>query len=111
MSGGKVKVCPVCGKEFVPRANSQRYCGRACTYASQRKENSELRVKRPKPETSVVKIKVIKRIPLYPEVVPQMGIVYEAQKCVANKAEPFYIIPDLGGKKIVVRKDECAEVK
>lgn len=106
------KTCPICGKEFRGRCNAQRYCSRDCTYASQRKENSELRVKREKPAQSetLVKIKILKKIPLYPELVPQYGCVYDARRCDGGNVEPFYIIPDLGGKKIVVRNDECVEV-
>jgi len=113
MSDGKKKKCPVCGREYKPRVKTQRYCSRECTYASQRKENSEIRVKREKPARSetLVKIKILKKIPLYPELIPQYGCVYEAKRCTGVNVDPFYVIPNLGGKKIVVRRDECVEVQ
>ncbi|MBP3633156.1 MAG: hypothetical protein J6J43_01115 [Oscillospiraceae bacterium] len=110
-SAMKRKVCPVCSKEFLTRHNAQRYCSRACTYASQRKENSELRRKREQiPAGQVpVKIKIIKRIPVFEELRPIKGLVYDAVKCTGLNVNPFYIIP-MGGKKVVIRADECVEV-
>jgi predicted nucleic acid-binding Zn ribbon protein len=35
------RVCPVCGKQFVPRSTRQVYCSKHCQYTARRKRDKE----------------------------------------------------------------------
>ena len=56
-------------------------------------------------------IRITKEIPVFEELRPAVGAVYEAERYGASKLNAkFYIIPDICGKRIVVRGGECVEV-
>lgn len=95
-------VCKGCGVMFVPQKNGQIYCGVKGCKAD--------RLKTVKGQKTV-RIRITKRIPVFPELQPKVGRIYEA---VPNNKKPgessFYVIPDINGKAIVVRSGECVEV-
>jgi hypothetical protein len=56
----------------------------------------------------MTRILITKELPLFRELKPVVGAVYEAE-VYKKRYNTFYIIPDIGGKRIVVRDDECVE--
>lgn len=53
---------------------------------------------------------ITKEIPIFPELRPVVGAVYDVERY-EKKVGAFYIIPDIKGKRIVVRVGECVEVQ
>lgn len=97
-------VCCQCGMEYTPKAAGQRFCGHACLNNYIRDVHAKRREK-----LDMIKILITKELPLFNELKPVVGAVYEAERY-KQRYNTFYIIPDIGGKRIVVRDDECVEV-
>lgn len=58
----------------------------------------------------MVRIRITKEIPIYPELRPKVGSIYQAEVNRSNPERAFYCIPDIAGKRIIVRNDECTEI-
>lgn len=120
--------CPQCGREFYRRPCYLRQygkytpcCSMVCRNANiketrageriqkgahLRAENGELRLPH-----SRVTIRITKQIEIYPELRPEVGKTYPAEKykISTNKKRDGYVIKS-GGKRINIRADECVEV-
>lgn len=94
------RACLKCGKEFMPRHRDQKFCGDACA----RQARSRGTEKAP-----MVEIEITEDIPVYKHLRPKTGQVYLAEDHRVYGA-PFFIIPDICGKRIVVREGECRVV-
>lgn len=104
--GRAEKTCPICGSVFFAGHNAQKYCCKECADIGRKQQSKAARKKR----KTMVKIKIKRFIPVFPELMPVRGKVYKAKKCAVDKSAAFYIIPDICGKQIIVRVDECVEV-
>lgn len=121
-------ICPQCGQEFYRTPYYLRQygkyrpcCSTACKAAyikanriagklareeHPRAANGELRL----PHTWV-KIRITRPIEVYPEIRPQIGQIYPAEKYgpPTSLSRIGYVI-ESGGKRINIRADECVEV-
>lgn len=119
--------CPQCGKEFYRTPSYLRQygkykpcCSPACkgAYFKAHKSANKIREERPRaangeirlPHTWV-KIRVTKQVEIYPELRPEVGQTYPAEKYrpPTSVKKPGYVIQS-GGKRINIRADECVEV-
>ena len=56
-----------------------------------------------------VQIVITAAIPVYPELQPQVGRRYNAERYAGRLNAISYIV-EIGGKRICVRRDECREI-
>lgn len=89
------RICTACGTEFVPKTRQQRRCSAACSQPE-----------RVPPNCDMVRILITKTIPVFAQLRPEVGQVYLAEDHRVYGSS-FFIIPDICGKRIVVRSDEC----
>lgn len=99
-----VYVCQWCGKEFTSDRAGRKFCGHDCLHNHMRDLHANNREK-----IDMTRVLVTKELPLFNELKPVVGAVYEVERY-KHRYNTFYIIPDIGGKRIVVRDDECVEV-
>lgn len=99
-----VYVCQWCGKEFTSDRAGRKFCGHDCLHNYMRDLHANNREK-----IDMTRVLVTKELPLFNELKPVVGAVYEVERY-KKRYNTFYIIPDIGGKRIVVRDDECVEV-
>lgn len=98
--------CPVCGKIFVPRTG-QKFCCNKCASKGRVTRNDSMASR----GIRMVDIRITKPVPVFPQLQPKIGQVYRAEVSQCAMSAPFYVIPDIAGKKIVVRAGECEEVE
>ena len=96
-------VCRYCGKRFASEIAGRQFCGHDCLHNYMRDLHANNR-----PQIDMTRILITKELPLFRELKPVVGAVYEAE-VYKKRYNTFYIIPDIGGKRIVVRDDECVE--
>ena len=102
------KKCLYCRKSFDTPTRSQIYCSQQCAAAA-RKGVSFQPAPRRAPE--IVKIRMIKPLPVFPEFQLEVGEVYTAEKYVpVSGANITYIVNRDEGRRTIVRPDECEEV-
>ena len=102
---GKYKPCcsTACKGAYIKK---HRITGKAVKEEHLRAANGELRL----PHTCV-SIRITRQIEIYPELRPEVGQTYPAEKYLPPtcRKRPGYVI-ESGGKRINIRADECAEV-
>lgn len=106
-------ICPVCGKSITYQAwkkNKQKFCSRECVYEARRAGLVSCVSYKQSPETTFEKcrIKILRQIPIYKNLRPEVGEIYEAEKY-SGLGGIGYVI-SVNGKRINVRADECKEV-
>ena len=99
-----IYVCRWCGKKFKSEQAGREFCGHDCLRNYMRDMHAQNR-----DEHDMTHIRITKEIPIFEELRPAVGSVYEVERY-RKKVDTFYIIPDIGGKRIVVRGGECVEV-
>lgn len=95
------RVCPQCGKEFMPNCKQQMFCSSGCSQEARRGGPVS---------APMVDIRITADIPVYEHLRPAMGRVYRAEDHRVYGG-PFFIVPDICGKRIVVRVGECEVVE
>ena len=104
--------CPVCGKVFTrpckPRADGRYLCSRTCAGAW-RKLHPICTGKRRDRAWDEVRIQITAIIPVYPDMRPRMGEVYDAEKYEYVSSMPGYVVR-VGDKRVCVRATECREI-
>ena len=104
--------CPVCGKVFTrpckPRADGRYLCSRACAGAW-RKLHPICTGKRRDRAWDEVRVQITAIIPVYPDMRPRMGAVYDAEKYKDSSNAPGYVVR-VGDKRVCVRATECREI-
>lgn len=100
--------CALCGREYRPTHGDQMLCSRKCAGNSGWRK---LMQDRQKGSGEMVEIQITKEIPAYPKLRPEVGRIYQAEVNRSNHGRVFYCIPDIAGKRIIVRNDECAEIR
>ena len=102
------KHCLFCGEHFETTVKSQIYCSSKCSAAGW---TSRYCQSRPRPAPEKVRIRLPKRIPVYPEFQLEPGRVYEAEKFQSCQSYHVTYIVTLDEKhRTIVRPDECEEV-
>lgn len=96
----KMVACKNCGELFMPKHTNQKYCSRKCNAFFHAPEERK---------AECAKIKIIKPVPVDPEYLPEIGMVYEAERSFGT-TQKFWIIRNLNGKDIVVRTGEAEEI-
>ena len=99
--------CALCGKEYQPTHGNQVFCSRKCAGNYDRRK--VIQGKR-SGLCEMVGIRITKEIPVYPELRPKVGRIYQAEVNRSNPERAFYCIQDIAGKRIIVRNDECTEI-
>ena len=108
MSKALQKRCLLCNKPFVTHDRSRIYCCRDC-YKLAKRGNYVRGTSRQPPQP--VKIRLPKRLPVFPEFQLTPGIVYNAAKYQSCQSGRTTYIVTLDEKhKTIVREDECEEV-
>lgn len=99
-------ICRYCGKKFQSEQSGREFCGHDCLRNYMRDMHAQNR-----DQHDMRRIRITKEIPVFPELRPAVGAVYEAERYGSRYfSAKFYIIPDIMGKRIVVRGGECVEV-
>lgn len=99
------KICPYCGKKFVPR-RGQKFCSNYC--GNHGRQKNAVPIGR---RGSVFRdIRITGEIPVFPELRPPIGAVYRAEVVQRGKDTNFYIIRKIGKYGLIVRGEECMEV-
>lgn len=116
--------CSRCGKEFYRspanvQKNKKVFCSKACYNAARKEEReketpaTELLTTGPNGERraphEAARILITAELPLLPQLRPERGRVYEAEKYRTQHRGTGYIIA-VRGKRVYVRAGECREV-
>ncbi len=112
--------CAYCGETFERKPTSvvsknvccSRTCARKLEAAERQKrgENHRTQRKGPLPHEDV-RIRITKRIDLFPEYRPSVGFIYEAEKYrFVEKTHLAGYVICVNGHRINIRQDECVEV-
>ena len=106
------KVCEHCGEPFMAYQEKLRFCCRKCA-ARARAFQYGNPVEPIKRHGETVKIKVTEVIPVFDDMRPTIGAVYEAIKVKdMNVAKSYnYLITSIGKHGLLVKADECVEVE
>lgn len=106
----ELRFCPVCGKEVPNRAN-QIYCSRDCAKEAAKREPRDT-TPMGKREKDLVRVRITKTVPVFPEMRPRVGGVYMAERVRQKRGSGgmFYVIREIGPMGLVVRENECVEV-
>lgn len=104
------RFCPVCGKE-VPNRTNQIYCSRDCAKEAAKREPRDT-TPMGKREKDLVRVRITKTVPVFPELRPRLGDVYTAERVRQKRGSGgmFYVIREIGPMGLVVRENECVEV-
>lgn len=99
---GDERTCPQCGKVFAPpkRFKKTIFCSEHCANLAA--------MNRPA-DAPMVNIRITEYIPVYEKLRPKVGQVYQAQDH-RPFGVPMFIIPDICGRKVIVRENECEVV-
>lgn len=108
------KICKVCGKAFAPKKKAQEYCGKSCAAYGRARVRKERKDATPmgKREKDLVRVRITKMVPVFPEMRPRVGGVYMAERVRQKRGSGgmFYVIREIGTMGLVVRENECVEV-
>ena len=96
----ELHTCALCGREFETYRKQQIYCSAVCSQKAQEREPGSERM---------VDIRITTHIPVYEHLRPKVGHVYRAEDHRIYGCAIF-IVPDICGKRIVVREAECEVV-
>lgn len=103
----KERACINCGKMFMPKREEHKYCTKECQYGSMERSNVPLRDGQAWP---MVRVQITKPLPVFPELAPKVGEEFLAEDHRVAGCS-FVIIPDICGKRIVVRAGEFRVVE
>ena len=102
------KRCIYCNNPFITYKPNQVYCSRAC-YLLEKYAQYVPSGARAEPDT--VRIRLPKRIPVFPEFQLTPGVVYPAMRYKSSQGERItYIVTLDEAHKTIVRENECEEV-
>lgn len=102
------KKCLLCGKPFDTRIRNQVYCSRVCSGKAHQGVNLG---KRPRKPPEMVKIRLQKQLPVFPEFQLTPGVVYPAEKYQScHDGRETYIVTLDADHRTLVRQEECEEV-
>lgn len=121
--------CELCKKKFMrtlgkvnENKSGRYYCSRSCTSIAQHMERRarmaamNTQPEPPKPEEprrlphTMVRIRIICKVPVDPEYQPPVGSEHEAEKYGPNKLKNAGYVIRSGGKRINIRWNECIEI-
>lgn len=100
------KECEWCGKQYVPKYKTQRFCSRNCSTryrATGLWKTNQLKSKE-------ILLIVTKEVPVHPQMKPKVGKVYLGKECWAQSGR-VYIIPEIGKHGLLLREDEAKVVQ
>ena len=106
-------ICERCGREFQSRTRGRHYCSEECRNQVQvEKAKASMQKKQEEtgngPERICVRIR--KRIPVFQELQPQIGGIYECLRC-KGQGGVTLIIPGIGKYGLIVLEEEVAILK
>lgn len=106
--------CARCGAVFQREASRAKkskkpFCSKSCAARSLTEEYMDKRFQK-KIFPKNTRIRITASIPVFPELRPKVGAVYDALKFTAQQGGDGGYVIECGGKKINVRKDEAVEV-
>jgi len=108
VSKAQQKRCLLCNKPFATHSRSQVYCCRGCYKQARLGRYVPATVRTP-PEK--VRIRLSRRIPVFPEFQLTPGVVYDAMKYKSCQSYRTTYIVTLDEKhRTIVREEECEEV-
>lgn len=121
--------CEQCGKKFLrtlgkvnENKSGRYYCSRSCASIAQHMERRARMAamnappEPPKPEEprrlphTMVRIRIIDKVPVDPEYQPTVGSEYDAEKYGPQKYQRAGYVIQSGGKRINIRWNECIEI-
>lgn len=103
------RTCACCGVDFLAAAPGGRYCSRRCAAKCISHVGDRRRIK---PELERCRVRVTAWVPVLPELRPEVGSVYEAERLPGldrDHPHPNYAIR-IGGKRLLLRPDEVQEI-
>ena len=124
------KTCALCGRTFlrsIGKVNENKsgryYCSRSCASIAQHMERRARMAamntppESPKPEEprrlphTMVRIRIMERVPVDPEYQPPVGSEHEAERYAGvGKIKRVGYVIQSGGKRINIRWNECIEI-
>lgn len=104
---GLIYTCPYCGKQYAPYCRAQKYCSRSCSAKGTDRTASRYVDRR----KELCYIKIIAQIPIFEQLRPAVGEIYEAERICPPTSTKFYHIQNIGKYGVIVRNDECVEME
>lgn len=105
--------CAYCGKPIAGARNKKirlHFCSRECSGAYRKLHPVNTRPgSSPENQWTPVQILITAAIPVYPELQPQVGRRYTAERYAGRLNAISYVV-EIAGKRICVRRDECREI-
>ena len=108
------KTCEYCGKKFFAHTEEQRFCDKSCAARHRYPESSGSFTKPKKEAANIVKIRIKRPLnEVFDELQPVVGAVYEAEKPTktGKGSNQIYIIRGVGKYGLIVRCNECEEIR
>lgn len=98
------KICPECGTAFWTKAEGQECCSQECRALRRGRQSVEKNRER----AQAVLVKVVKEIPVYGSMRPQVGAIYpELWYPERVDCGGVLVIPKIGRYGLIVRRDEA----